>query len=235
MSKAALRRFALALVILALVASLLLQDSIRELLSELVTWVRQLGVTGALVYGLVYVAATVALLPGALLTLGAGFLYGPGWGSLVVLVFSVLGASASFLLARSWWRPWFSRKFSTRASFQSLDQRIQSEGWKIVFLLRLSPLVPFSMLNYLLGLTSVSLRGYVAASIVGMVPGILLYSYLGSLMATLGDFNSLSGDALGLQRLAFWGGMVATLVVSIVLTRWARERLGDLSPTPAES
>ena len=228
---------------LVLLVSLMMQGSTRALLLEFVTWVRELGIVGALLYGLVYVVATVALVPGSLLTLGAGFLYGPLWGGLLVLVFSVLGASASFLLARSWLRPWVVRKYSARKSstqtpLLALDVRIRGEGWKIVFLLRLSPLVPFTILNYLLGLTSVTLRGYVLASAVGMMPGILLYSYMGSLMASFSDlaagfWGAGAGEAHAAGRIVFLGGMAATLLVVVVLTRWARRALGGVASPPA--
>jgi uncharacterized membrane protein YdjX (TVP38/TMEM64 family) len=237
MSASLLRRVAMVALALVVLLSLATHGSAHALLMEFVSRVREWGALGALLYGLVYIGATVALFPGALLTLGAGFLYGPLWGSLLVLIFSVLGASASFLLARSWLRPWVVRKYSSRATFLALDERIREEGWKIVFLLRLSPLVPFAILNYLLGLTSVSLRGYVVASNVGMMPGILLYCYIGSAMASFGDPSAGAGGALSAQRVAFWSGLAATVAVTVVLTRWARRALGGFqsAATPLES
>lgn len=233
MTGALLRRIAMVVVALAVLASLVMHDSASAVLSDFATWVRELGVFGAVLYGLVYVVATVALLPGALLTLGAGFLYGPLWGSLLVIVASVSGASLSFLLARSWLRPWVVRKFSSRATFLALDQRVRAQGWKIVFLLRLSPLVPFAILNYLLGLTSVTFRNYVIASQVGMLPGTLLYCYMGSFMASFGDLGAGATTALSAQRIAFWAGLAATLAVTIVLTRWARRSLNALPSATA--
>ena len=213
----------LAALVAALLVTLSLQGAVREYLLYFVVWVRELGAMGALLYGLAYIAATVALVPGSALTLTAGFVYGPYWASGLVLVSSVLGASAAFLLSRTWLRPWSASRFAGSPVFLSLDEQLGREGWKLVFLLRLSPVVPFSVLNYVLGLTKVSLRGYVMASAVGMIPGIVLYCYLGSLMSSIGQLDS-AGDSLA-ARFAFWGGMAATLVVTVVLTRWARRAL----------
>ncbi len=203
-------------------------DSIHQLLLEFIQWVRELGSAGAILYGGVYVLATVALFPGSILTLAAGFLYGPYWAMLIVLISSVTGASLAFLLARSWLRPWVSQRFSHIPSFERLERRIAAEGWKVVLLLRLSPLMPFFVMNYLLGLSTLSFRAYVAATAIGMVPGILLYTYLGSLVSTLGDLGKTSGmPTTSAQQFFFWGGLAATVAVSVILTRWAKAGLSE--------
>ncbi len=203
-------------------------DSLQSVLLDFVAWVRALGGFGALLYGGVYIVATVALLPGAILTIAAGFLYGPYWAMLLVLISSVMGATLAFLLARGWLRPWVVERFSKFPSFVRLERRIEKEGWKVVFLLRLSPLMPFSVLNYILGLSKVSLRGYVLASIVGMMPGILLYTYIGSLVSDLSELGASSAlPESGASQFAFWGGLAATLAASIFLARWARSALAE--------
>ncbi len=227
MSASFMRRGASAALALLLLASLLMQDRPREILMELVSWVRGLGWSGAVVYGAVYVVATVALVPGLILTLGAGFLYGPFFGALLVLVCSVGGASAAFFIARSWWRPWVLRKLHKREALLSLDKRVASDGWKIVLLLRLSPMVPFSILNYLLGVTQLSFRAYVGATALGMIPGILLYSYLGSALNSIGDVSNGVGSSLSPHSPFFWVGMAATLLTTVLLTRWARHALRE--------
>ena len=228
MARNRIRKWSALVLGLLLVLSLVAQERVRELVFEFVGWIRDLGLSGAFVYGLAYIAATVALVPGLVLTIGAGFLYGPLWGSLLVMICSVAGASAAFLLARTWWRPWVLRKLEGRRTILALDERMGEEGWKIVFLLRLSPLVPFSILNYLLGVTRLRLLQYVGASAVGMIPGILLYCYIGSALATLGEASGTSSEVDSLRSALFWLGLFATLVVTIVVTRWAQRSLREL-------
>jgi uncharacterized membrane protein YdjX (TVP38/TMEM64 family) len=223
-----MRRVASAGLALFFLVSLVAQDRVREVMIDLVLWVRELGWSGALVYGLAYIVATVALVPGLILTLGAGFMYGPFVGALLVFVFSVAGASAAFFVARSWWRPWVLRKLQGRGTLLSLDERVAKEGWKIVLLLRLSPLVPFSILNYLLGITKLSFRAYLGATAVGMIPGIMLYSYLGSALASLSQVSEGAGIGIATNSSAFWIGMAATLLTTILLTRWARHALREM-------
>lgn len=203
-------------------------DSLQQLLLEYISWVRALGAGGVVLYGVVYIVSTVALVPGSILTLAAGFLYGPYWAMLMVLISSVLGATIAFVLARGWLRPWVVRKFSKYPSYVRLERRIAEEGWKVVFLLRLSPLMPFSVMNYILGLSTVSLRGYVLASIFGMLPGILLYTYIGSLVSDLSQLGSTSVmPESGVSQIVFWGGLISTLAASVFLAKWARSALAE--------
>ncbi|MBI1839465.1 MAG: TVP38/TMEM64 family protein, partial [Verrucomicrobia bacterium] len=138
-------------------------------------WVGMLGFIG------LYIAACVLLVPGSILTLGAGSVFGIARGTLLVSVASTLGAICAFLVGRHLARDWVRRKLASHPKFQAIDQAVASEGWKVVGLTRLSPVFPFVLLNYAYGLTSVSLRDYWLASWVGMLPGTILYVYLGSL------------------------------------------------------
>jgi len=196
-------------------------------------WVAGLGVFGIVVFVAVYIAAAVLFLPGSVLTLGAGFAFGVAKGFLAVSIGSTLGAAASFLIARHFARDAISRKFGSNAGFASVDRAVGREGAKIVFLLRLSPVFPFNVLNYLLGLTSVRFWPYVAASWAGMLPGTLLYVYLG--YAGKAGLDAASGGASDntLKYVYLAAGLVATLIVTIYVTRIARRALkqaGDLAP-----
>ena len=188
-------------------------------------WVADLGAVGVAIFVVVYVVATVLLLPGSVLTLGAGFIFGVGKGFLVVSGAATLGAAAAFLIARHLARAAVTRRFGGNARFAAVDEAVGREGAKIVLLLRLSPVFPFNLLNYLLGLTSVRFWPYVLASWVGMLPGTLLYVYLGyagrtGLAAAAGGGE---GDTL---RYVYLGlGLVATLGVTIYVTRLARRAL----------
>jgi len=209
------------LVVLGVVLLVVLQGSVRGQLLGLIATVQNMGPVGALLFALIYVVATVAVLPASLLTIAAGLLYGPYWAALLVLFASVSGATLAFTLARTWLHPWVESRFADTSAFRVILKRTERDGAKLVFLLRLSPLIPFSILNYLLGLTNVSVGGYVLASALGMVPGILLYTYIGSTLASLGELGSDGASGGQLGSVFFWVGLAATLAVTIVLTRWA--------------
>jgi uncharacterized membrane protein YdjX (TVP38/TMEM64 family) len=192
----------------------------------LVEWIRNAGLVGVVVYSLSYVAATLLLLPGSILTAGAGLAYGPLWGTLLVSPVSVLAATLAFLLGRGIAREWVARRIVQHPRFAAIDEAIGDSGLKIVLLLRLSPVIPFNLLNYALGLTRVSLRDYVVASMLGMLPGTFLYVYLGSLVTSASELLSGKRPALGLWgQIFYWGGLVATLVVTVLISRIAQKAL----------
>jgi uncharacterized membrane protein YdjX (TVP38/TMEM64 family) len=188
--------------------------------------IRDAGAIGVAVFAAAYVVATVLLLPGSVLTAGAGFAYGPLWGTLLVSPVSVVAATLAFVLGRTVARGWIARRIAGNARFAAIDEAIGQSGFKIVLLLRLSPLFPFNLLNYALGLTRVSLRDYVVASALGMLPGTLLYVYLGSLVTSASELAAGARDEAGASRsILYWGGLAATLGVTWVLTRIARRAL----------
>lgn len=199
---------------------------VADLAVHLVNWIRDAGTTGILVFALVYVIATVAMLPGSLLTLGAGFVYGPLFGTLLVSPVSVVAATCAFLLGRSIARDWVARRVAAAPRFGAIDHAVEREGFKIVALLRLSPLVPFNLLNYALALTRVRLRDYVLASWLGMLPVTLLYVYLGSLLTNASEVASgAPRSSSPATRVLYWGGLAATVAVAWLVTRTARRAL----------
>ncbi|MCC7111393.1 MAG: TVP38/TMEM64 family protein [Deltaproteobacteria bacterium] len=192
----------------------------------LVEWVRAAGVAGVGVFALAYVLATVLLLPGSMFTLGAGFAWGPMAGLALVSPVSVLAATLSFVLARFAARDWVARKVARDPRFAAIDAAVGDNGFKIVLLLRLSPLLPFNLLNYALGLTRVRLRDYLLGSWLGMLPGTLLYVYLGSLVTSASQLASGERpDAGPWGRVMYWGGLAATLLVAVVIARVAKRAL----------
>ncbi len=198
------------------------------MLQDALTWIQNLGATGAIVFILLYIFAAVLLIPGTLLTLGSGLVYGLFLGSLYVAIGATLGAIAAFLIGRYIARDWVSRRIETNANWKAIDQAVAKEGLKIVILTRLSPIFPFTLLNYAFGVTQVSLKDY-AIGCLGMIPGIIMYVYIGSLagnLATLGK-APLSSEA----QLAQWGlrivGLIATVVVTVYVTRIARKALQE--------
>lgn len=190
-------------------------------------WVEALGPWGPIVYILGYVVATVAFLPGSLLTLGAGAVFGLVRGTALVLVGATLGASAAFLVSRYLARGAVERRLAGDRRFAAIDRAIGADGRRIVFLLRLSPAFPFTLLNYALGLTRIRFRDYLLAS-AGMVPGTLLYVYYGKVA---GDVARLAGGAPMPRGTAYYAvlalGLVATIVVATLVTRTARRALEE--------
>ena len=180
-------------------------------IEDLKTAVRARGAMGTLVFGLVYVGAS--LIPGgpaAILTLAAGAVYGLVTGTVLVSIASVTSATIAFLLARGALRAKVVRKTAGNARFEGLNRAIERDGAKIVALVRLSPAFPFTVVNYLFGLTPVKLGSYVLTSWIAMLPGTAAYVYFGS---ALGD---VTGEATAAQKL-IKGALAAAAVVATAL------------------
>lgn len=212
-------------VVLVAIAAVYLLPVDRWVLS-FVESIRGAGAIGVATFAIAYVAAAVLLLPGSVLTAGAGFAYGPLWGTLLVSPVSVAAAILAFVLGRTVARRWIARRIAGTPRFAAIDEAIGESGLRIVLLLRLSPLFPFNLLNYGLGLTRVSLRDYVVGSTLGMLPGTVLYVYLGSLVTSASELAARGGEGAGASRsLLYWGGLAATVGVTWLLTRIARRAL----------
>lgn len=145
--------------------------------AALESWVQGSGVAAPLVFMLVYALGTVLFLPGSVLTLAGGALFGPVLGTVYNLTGATIGATLAFLLARYLAGDWVERKAGGR--LRQLKQGVESEGWRFVAFVRLVPLFPFNLLNYALGLTRIRLSHYIIASYVCMLPGAVAYTYLG--------------------------------------------------------
>ncbi|HEV3116564.1 MAG TPA: TVP38/TMEM64 family protein [Gemmataceae bacterium] len=209
---------------------LLREERSRQVILDFVRWARAHQWEGAAALVLIYVAACVVFVPGSLLTLGAGFAFGIGVGFVAVYIGSNLGAAAAFLLGRTLARNWIEKKVAAHPRFRAIDQAVGRQGFKIVLLLRLSPVFPFNLLNYALGLTRVSFRDYCLATLLGMVPGILLYVYLGSLITDVTQlFGARSERTVG-EQVLFYAGLAATVVATLLITRTARRALAAAVP-----
>src|SRR6059058_6055057 len=155
---------------------------VQDLLKSALDWIGKLGPWGPVIFVGLYVVATVLFVPGSVLTLGAGAVFGVVLGSVFVSISATLGATAAFLVGRYLARDAIARKIVKNEKFATIDRAVADEGWKIVLLTRLSPVFPFTLLNYAFGLTRVKLSHYVLASWLGMIPGTVMYVYLGSLV-----------------------------------------------------
>ena len=198
-------------------------------------WVAGLGPLGPVVFILGYAIAVVAFIPGSLLTLAAGAIFGLAEGTVYVLIAATLGATLAFLIARHGARASIEKRLEGDERFAAIDRAVGAEGLKIVFLLRLSPVFPFNLLNYSLGLTQVRLVDYFIASI-GMLPGTLLYVYTGKVA---GDVAAIAGGQAGEKGAADWlllvVGLIATAVVTVFVTRIARRALAAATGEDANS
>ncbi len=209
---------------------------VQSWILELVAWIRAAGAPGVAVYALGYVLATVTLLPGSILTLGAGFAYGPLLGTLIVSPVSVAAATLSFVLGRTLARSWVERRLEHSPKLAAIDRVVGDHGLRTVMLLRMSPLLPFNLLNYGLSLTRVRLRDYVLGSFLGMLPWTFFYVYLGSLVTQASALGTARAQG-GLHMLVYWGGLAVSAVVALLITRMARRALEGalaLDGTPAE-
>ncbi|MEZ4334512.1 MAG: TVP38/TMEM64 family protein [Myxococcota bacterium] len=190
-------------------------------------WVEGLGALAPIVFIAGYALAVVAFVPGSVLTLAGGAIFGVAEGVVYVFVAAVLGSTAAFLLARHAARAAVARRVEGDARFARIDRAIGAEGRRIVFLLRLSPVFPFSLLNYALGLTRVGLADYLVASL-GMLPGTVLYVYAGKVG---GDVVAAAGGGGPGRSAAQWAllavGLAATVAVTWRITRIARRALED--------
>lgn len=201
-----------------------------------VRWAQSAGFEGALVYALVYMVGTVLLLPGTVLTIGAGFIYGPLGGVLISSPASVLGATISYLLGQTVLRGWIEQKLKSYPRFRLIDAAVARHGFKIVLLMRLEPIfIPFAMLNYGLGLTRVRLREYVLASFLGMLPATILYVYLGSVLQDLAVVAHGHLPHTGWAgRILLWAGVPVGILLFWVLGRIAHRALTqELAPDDA--
>ena len=216
--------------LLAIVVALFLAMKflpVQQWLRSFNDWVGQMGVAGIFIFIIVYAVATVLLAPGAILTIGAGFAFGLWKGFLAVSGGATLGASLAFLVARFIARDKIEAIAKGNEKFRNIDSAIGKQGAKLIFLLRLSPVIPFNLSNYFYGLTGVKFWPYVLASWIGMMPGTFLYVYIGT--AGKAAVAAAAGDAAvkhGWQYWTFLGvGLAATVIVTIWVTKIARDAL----------
>jgi uncharacterized membrane protein YdjX (TVP38/TMEM64 family) len=203
----------------------------EEFWDNLRDWIDGLGHWAPIAFVLIYIVASVILAPCSLLTIASGFIFGVVWGTVWVSVGSVLGASAAFLVGRYFARDWVEKKTAGNKNFQAVDKAIASGGLKIVTLIRLSPLFPYNLLNYFFGVTKVPFRTYVLGSWIGMLPGTIMYVYIGYLgrvaADTVGEKTDLATKSLTVV------GFVLTVIVTIMVTKAAKKALAEQTEVEA--
>ena len=221
-----LHKAVLVVVLLAAMAVGVLLLPVREWFMEFEALVHSLGTVGPVIFALGYVVLTVLLFPASFVTLGAGTLFGLKIGLLVALVGANLGALCSFLLARTFLREKVVLWTLSNPKFRFLDQAIGKQGFKTVLLCRLSPIFPFILLNYFLGLTAVRTGAYILANLFGMVPAMFLFVYAGA--AAHDAVAGAAGASVGFyEQTLKYVGLLATFAVFVVVTRTARKALRE--------
>lgn len=193
-------------------------------------WTQGLGIWGPVFVIAFYIVACVLLLPGSILTLGAGFIFKVIVGTITVSIGSTLGACAAFLVGRTVARKWITGKVAKNAKFAAIDEAVAQQGFKIVLLTRLSPVFPFNLLNYAFGLTKITFWKYALGSWIGMMPGTVMYVYFGAGLRSLADVAAGQVEKGTAGRLFFWLGLVVTIVVTVFVTRVARNALRHAVP-----
>src|SRR3954466_14127255 len=206
-----------------------------DILADVQQHVMRWGAWSAIWYPFLYAGCNVLLLPGGVLSVGAGFFFGLWWGFLIALLGNVGGAAISFFISRSLGRHWFKRTLFRNRTLVALEPAIEKEGWKIILLSQLHPLFPTSLLNYLYGLTRIRFRTCMLWVAIGQAPGLFLYSYLG----TLGQLGlNLARGKSHPRAIEYWvwlGGFTTAAIVLIMLGKIALRLLKGAQEGARES
>jgi uncharacterized membrane protein YdjX (TVP38/TMEM64 family) len=204
----------------------------RDTIARFLEWVQGAGLWGALLFGLVYIPASVLFVPASVLTLGAGFVFGVAKGTVIVSLGSTAGAAAAFFVARTVGHDWAAGRMARFPALDAIGRGVEREAFKVVLLTRLSPLFPFNLLNYAFGLSSVPFKTYLLASWIGMLPGTLMYIYLGAAAQSVAALLSGELRRTRVQLAMFAAGLVATVAVTTIVTRTARRALRAIVSPP---
>ncbi len=195
--------------------------------AETLDRIRDLGPLAPLILIMIYVVAAVALIPGSILTLAAGAVFGVLWGTIYVSIAATIAATAAFLVGRYFARDWVAAQLANYPRFKAFDKAVARGGWKIVGLTRLSPVFPYNLLNYAFGLTAVRLSDYVWASWLGMLPGTAMYVYLGSFGGEIVRTSAATHTRSGLEWALYALGLAATIAVAVYASRLASRELRE--------
>lgn len=216
---------AASILFVAALLAILVWFGAHEQVVRLLLWFDGQGAWAPLLFILLMAAVVVLVLPGVLLTTGAGFVFGVVEGSLYVVAGTTLGATLAFLIARYLFGP-RARDFTmAHARLRLVSDELTPQGWKIVLLTRLIPFFPSKISNYFFGLTSFSLRGYIGASLLGFAPFSVHNVYLGSLAADITTLGERHEERSALEWTMYGAGFVATVIAILYLNRLARRAL----------
>jgi uncharacterized membrane protein YdjX (TVP38/TMEM64 family) len=220
------------LVILALLAVVVVLAAmklpLRHASAHLVSELQGAGGWGMALFVLAFVVACVLLVPSSALSIAAGAAWGTVVGSLLAIPGSTLGAVAACLVARTIARPWARRRLASRPVVAAIDRAVGQRGFQTVVLLRLAPILPYNLLNIVLGLSSVRLRDFALGSLLGMLPLTILCVHAGAVAATLAGITDGGRPPTHARIVMLVVGLVATLIVVVLVTRRARRELAKI-------
>lgn len=221
------------------VVGLLYAFGVHQQVVELLRWFDSLGAWAAVMFIGIMVIAMVLLLPGVLLTTGAGFVFGVMEGTVYVVIGTTLGAAIAFLIGRHFLGDHARIYIRSRARLSMVSDEMAPHGWKIVFLTRLIPFFPGKLSNFLFGLTSFSFGGFVSGTFFGIIPFSLHNVYLGSLAADLSTLGVRESTRSPLEWTIYGAGFIGTVLAVLFLNRLARRALArykvETEPTETES
>jgi uncharacterized membrane protein YdjX (TVP38/TMEM64 family) len=230
-----MNRIKLLLIIVAIAALIVLgrHFHLGELFAATLDKIRGMGALAPVLFVMLYIVGAILFVPGSILTIGAGVVFGLLRGAILVSIGATIGAIAAFLIGRYFARDWVRGQLEGNPKFAAIDRAVGREGWKIVLLTRLSPVFPFNLLNYGFGLTAVTLRDYALATWIGITPGTVLYVYIGSIggnLATAGQSHRTPAQwALNIV------GLAATVGVAVYASRLASRALNENAEIGAAS
>ncbi|XP_010942479.1 uncharacterized protein [Elaeis guineensis] len=234
-SWSSLFRISLLLLLAAAIVTAFATLPMEKILKDFLVWIKQnLGPWGPLVLAVAYIPLTVLAVPASILTLGGGYLFGLPIGFIADSIGATVGATAAFLLGRTIGRPYVISKLKDYPKFQAVAIAIQRSGFKIVLLLRLVPLLPFNMLNYLLSVTPVGIGEYIMASWLGMMPITLALVYVGTTLKDLADVTHGWSEVSTARWVLLISGLLISAILMVCVTKVAKSSLDNALAENAE-
>ncbi|CAH9071858.1 unnamed protein product [Cuscuta epithymum] len=226
LNRVSLFKIILLLLLIAAITTAFLTLPVEKILKDFLIWVKdELGPWGPLVLAVAYIPLTVLAVPASILTLGGGYLFGLPVGFIADSIGATIGAAAAFLLGRTIGRSFVTSKLKDYPQFRAVAIAIRRSGFKIVLLLRLVPLLPFNMLNYLLSVTPVPFVEYVLASWLGMMPITFALVYVGTTLKDLSDVTHEWGEFSKTRWAFIVLGLLVSVILIICVTRVAKAAL----------
>jgi len=228
-TKKKLPKWVMPLLIVIGIVVLLKVLPVNEWLEAVFEFIDGFGKWQYVAFVVAYVIITVVLLPASVFTIGAGAKYGILWGTIWVSIGSTIAATVAFLIGRYLAKNWVRKKIDANPGFSAVDRAISEDGWLITFLIRLSPAFPFTFLNYALSVTRLKTWHYITASWLGMLPGTVMYVYIGYITKAAADDASAGGADSGKWVIRIVG-LLATIAVTVLVTKKAKKALRDADP-----
>lgn len=219
-------RVSLLLVLVAGIATACFTLPVEKILKDFLVWIdKNLGPWGPLVLALVYIPLTVLAVPASILTIGGGYLFGLPIGFIADSIGSTIGCTAAFIVGKTIGRSYVASKLNDYPQFQAVSIATRRSGFKIVFLLRLVPLLPFNVLNYLLSVTSIGLGQYMLASWLGMMPITFALVYIGTTIKDLSDVTHRWSEISKVHWILMTAGLLASAVLIFLVAKIAKRSL----------